>query len=1151
MDLTVDHFPAFYEAVHGYDKFPWQQRLMEHVANENKDWPEVLALPTSSGKTSSIDVAVFALALQSGRPRRERTAPLRIFFIIDRRIVVDEAAEHARRLASKLEEATRQPEKADQVLVEVAQRLCAYSGGRYLPLHVVALRGAMYRDESWTSTPNVPTVCLSTVDQIGSRLLFRGYGLREYQWPIHAGLIGSDALLILDEAHLSNPFWETLKAVKRYQTWAEKVVTQPWRIVQMTATPSTDSNPFKLEEEDYRNKELGRRLKASKLAKLLEAPKEQFEANVIAQVFELAKSQKIQLVGIVVNRVASARQIFETLRRDDHADAILLTGRIRPFDRDRLLEKWLDRMRAGRKRQACPDNRKLFVVATQTVEVGANLDFDALVTEAATLDALRQRFGRLDRLGELQETSAVIVLRPPETDEKGKVKIDPIYREALPQTWDLLKRVATKMEGALVVDFGVVALDAVLKAARQQTIKKASFKSTDLKKSLLTKLYEEQEKGSTGKKSNPLIQYVGGRLTEKLRAELKRVNDWKPGKNDKADQKEKEKASKAITKKLADELNSLLKKQLYDAQAFAKLSLSDDTRELLESEPSAGMLVFLNRRLLEETFPQEIKKQPGLVTRHRDPAPILFPAHIDSWVQTSPAPHADPDPALFLHGRDALGCADVQIVWRADLDNVHHRNWSEIVALAPPVIREALPIPIWAACAWLALAAVIDVGDVEGIAGEEPQRTGRRALRWRGRDQIDSESIMPDQITPGETLLVPASYGGADEYGWHPSSDLPVNDIGDECANEIAHEFAVSAFRRRPYRLRLDVGRLRSDIDEAYESRGRDLGEEIGIEKKQITELLQAYVVQAEDRFNIEAAEAMLAPAAKSREFVAYPPGTSNRIVLTMKPKKQATQLFSKLSAAVLESGDDHTDSDDTASTIGVEISLRSHCGGVGRWARTFASDCGLSPELTEDLELAGRLHDLGKADRRFQIWLHGGDEIEEAMSTELLAKSGMQPNDRAAIRAAGRRAGYPEGARHELLSVALIRNNDLLKAKAHDWELVLHLVGTHHGRGRPFPPTVLDLKPQQVSVEVESHPPGTGLLISETMKQEKGATHSASELLTARSDHGLERLNAGWVGQFWQLVPRYGAWGLAYLEALLRLADYARSAQEQARNDR
>jgi CRISPR-associated endonuclease/helicase Cas3 len=120
----------------------------------------------------------------------------------------------------------------------------------------------------------MPTVCLSTVDQIGSRLLFRGYGLNEYQWPIHAGLIGSDALLILDEAHLSNPFLETLQAIERYQTWTEQSspITHPWSVVHMTATPSTDGEKFALEDADYQHAELSKRLKADKLAELQEAP---------------------------------------------------------------------------------------------------------------------------------------------------------------------------------------------------------------------------------------------------------------------------------------------------------------------------------------------------------------------------------------------------------------------------------------------------------------------------------------------------------------------------------------------------------------------------------------------------------------------------------------------------------------------------------------------------------------------------------------------------------------------------------------------------------------------------------------------------------------------------------------------------------------
>jgi CRISPR-associated endonuclease/helicase Cas3 len=969
MNLTADDFSAFFSAIRGYEPFPWQQRLATQLAAEGK-WPKILALPTSSGKTSVIDLAVYMLALQSGRPRHERTAPLRIFFIIDRRIVVDEAGEHARKLANALQEAIEQPETAKSIVHEVAQRLCLYHGEKR-PLHVVALRGGMYCDENWTRSPNMPTVCLSTVDQIGSRLLFRGYGLNEYQWPIHAGLIGSDALLILDEAHLSNPFLETLQAIERYQTWTEQSmpITHPWGVVHMTATPSTDGEKFALEDADYQHAELSKRLKADKLAELQEAPPGEFETTVVKHACELAENDKVQVIGIVVNRVASARQIFETLRQAHQVEAVLLTGRVRPFDRDRLLEKWLEKMRAGRNR-AINTTEKLFVVATQTVEVGANLDFDALVTEAASLDALRQRFGRLDRLGELQSTQAVIVLR--KEPKESKVKVDPIYGKALNETWSWLKNNLHRVEKQRVFNFGVSAFSVTM-------------------------------------------QHCKGAV-------------------------------------------------------------------------------------------------PHVEPKH---APIMFPAHVDTWVQTSPTPHADPDPAFFLHGSDALACADVQLVWRADLDTVSNTQWAEVVALAPPVVREALPIPMWTARAWLSQVESDEVADLEGISRTEQTIDGIRrvALRWRGPEEEESRVIGPNQIVPGDTLIMPASYGGADEYGWNPSSVDLVIDINDQCANEIAYEFAVSGatFGQRPYRLRLSYNP--EGIDESK----ADIDEQV------IDNLLQAYLANAEG-FNAQAAQALLA-APKKRKLLLYPPDTVKGFILLLYPTSRKVYTAGDIVSATLEASSNHTDSDDTASTIGVPVTLSAHCYGVGGWARRFAEGCGLPQALVADLELAGRLHDLGKADRRFQIWLHCGDEIAEAMASEPLAKSGMQSNDRMAMRTARERSGYPAGARHELLSVALVKDNAGIRASANDWKLVLHLVGTHHGRARPFPPVVADPHPIEVCVEAEG------------------------QTLTGSSMHGLEHLESGWLEQFWALVQRYGAWGLAYLEALLRLADYARSAEEQARD--
>jgi CRISPR-associated endonuclease/helicase Cas3 len=361
--VSPEDFDSFYHAVHGYAPFHWQSTLAREVAYEGK-WPEVLKLPTSSGKTSVIDIAVFHLALEADLSAADRKARLRTFFLVDRRIVVDEAAEHAKKLSKALE-------KFESVIVRaVADRLKQFWGP--FPLQIAVLRGGMYRDSTWADMPNQPLVCLSTVDQVGSRLLFRGYQVSEEQSPVHAGLVANDSLLIVDEAHLSTPFLDTLNAVtNKYQGWAERKVGRPLLCVQMSATAGGSEAPFGLDYEKEPDV-LRRRLDASKLAELHEAGK--FEDDAAKHARNLATKPGMSVVGVVVNTVAAARKIFQQFKE---GEAILLTGRIRPWDRDQILKRYWDHIRAGRERS----DEKLFVVATQTVEVGANLDFDALVTD--------------------------------------------------------------------------------------------------------------------------------------------------------------------------------------------------------------------------------------------------------------------------------------------------------------------------------------------------------------------------------------------------------------------------------------------------------------------------------------------------------------------------------------------------------------------------------------------------------------------------------------------------------------------------------------------------------------------------------------------------------------------------------------------------
>jgi len=130
--MTVEDFGPFYKAIHGYPPFDWQEQLLKRVVAEG--WPGTITLPTSSGKTSAIDIAVFHLALQAGVKMRDRSAAIRTFFVIDRRVVVDEAAEHASKIAKALDD------PKEQILAEAKQLLLSYGGE--LPLEVSTMRGA-------------------------------------------------------------------------------------------------------------------------------------------------------------------------------------------------------------------------------------------------------------------------------------------------------------------------------------------------------------------------------------------------------------------------------------------------------------------------------------------------------------------------------------------------------------------------------------------------------------------------------------------------------------------------------------------------------------------------------------------------------------------------------------------------------------------------------------------------------------------------------------------------------------------------------------------------------------------------------------------------------------------------------------------------
>lgn len=428
-------FEAFFQIVNGHAPFPWQARAAERLAQRNTF---SVAVPTGLGKSALVDAAIWAAGLGTWR---------RIAFVVDRRIVVDAVHERAKRIEACLASSSEPSLKA------FAKRLG--------PLQIVRLRGGVFGDDDWVLYPEKLSVVLTTVDQIGSRLMFRGYGVSPRRWPMHAGFFASDTLVIVDEAHLSLPFLQTLQTLRERGAGID--------IVPMSGTlpAGLAADAMYLQPDDLALPVVLQRLQARKTALLVEtgAGDAEFAQTAVDQAMALAAEPDVARIAVVVNRVALARKCFDRVRKTGAA-CTLLTGRVRPADRDRQLAQLLPQVLAGRVRTA--GEAPLIVVATQTIEVGADFDFDALVTECAPLSALRQRFGRLDRLGERATSNGIILHRA------AKDRDDPVYGESLAAAWEWLQSRADESGGS--VDFGLAAFDDLLaaNAAPEEELRQAA-----------------------------------------------------------------------------------------------------------------------------------------------------------------------------------------------------------------------------------------------------------------------------------------------------------------------------------------------------------------------------------------------------------------------------------------------------------------------------------------------------------------------------------------------------------------------------------------------------------------------------------------------------------------------------------------------------
>jgi len=1028
--MTFPTFAAFFSELNGgHAPFPWQSELADRACAGN--WPQFITSPTGSGKTTCLEVAVYALAAQAHLPPAERSAPRRIFFIVNRRVIVDEAFARARRMTEAL--AKPASDKPACAAIAEALRLLNPIPFPHQPLDCVQLRGAIFRDQRWARSLLQPTLIATTVDQVGSRMLFRGYGVSQNARPIHAALVATDALWILDEAHISRPFAETVETLQRYQ---EHHLTQnrdacqipSLRWVQMTATPPKGTtNTIGLAQADFEHPILNKRLEASKPARLIlsqakTAAKQQdaLAEDLLEQTAAIIAEHNPRSLAIMVNRVITARNVADRVEKENqskkarfHANVSLLIGRMRPVDRDSETPRIQAALEKAAQREplsegAAPPPVEI-VVSTQCLEVGADLDFDALVTECASLDALRQRFGRLNRTGRKIPVCGAIVMPSHliETDRKKLDKLaadnqwlDPIYGNALSETWNWLQTVST--EGT--VDFG--------------------------------------------------LTRMGALVDNLIEAELNRLQ-----------------------------------------------------------APTSS-------------------------------APTLFPSYLDAWAQTNPAPWPDPDPALFLHGKQTAR-PDILVVWRADLpENLETKAAAHDISLCPPSQVEALPVPLHVFRDWFfqvnaKTASLNDAGDLLDAAANQESPKGRNetkeprgfALLWRGPSK-SMQLSRPEDLHPGDTIILPLGLGGWSHLGHVPNAPVDPGilkraDDAPTLIDLLIIDRAEEAFRTTRDRA---VLRLRPEL---FQAQGSDAWKtllacaadpESNIRTSELRRLLEE---ASSDESLPESLQATLASLAERKSgennFTAVRYADECGIVFTTRRRLHPARNDRFTQA------EDENDEWSRTTALG-PINLQTHTKHVSDLVQTISQALGLDEEISSCLMSAAELHDWGKIDPRFQALLLGGNPHAAYALAEPLAKSDrLQSSAREADRAR-ELSGLPKGFRHELASLPLASHQKAANHLPGDpdlRDLVLHLVASHHGYARPFAPVIDDPNPSSLNTEnFRSAPP----------------IHISGE---DRAAHPAHRLDSGIPDRFWRLLRRHGPWGLAFLETILRLADQQASEAE------
>jgi CRISPR-associated endonuclease/helicase Cas3 len=991
--------------------FPWQVELLRRFRQGEE--VSSLDIPTGLGKTAVMAVWLVARALGA-------TVPRRLVYVVDRRAVDDQATAVAASLCA---------------WVAKERGVANALGLRDRPLPISTLRGQHVDNRGWLEDPSSPAIIVGTVDMVGSRLLFGGYGVSSKMRPYHAGLLGADTLVVLDEAHLVPAFEDLLRQVEHgVDSFGPKepslrALVPPFKLLSLSATGrQADATTLTLSDHDRGNPIVKKRLTAKKVLSIVElasvaegtaTPDDGKNADDADEATKKNKGPKLtgalakQAWEVTTQGSAQVRcLVFCNARKDATAVAAELRNLAKSATApEPTIELFVGGRRVKERTQARDAlarlgflagtavnvDRSAFLIATSAGEVGVDLDADHMVCDLVAWERMVQRLGRVNRRGDGDAKVIVVV-------------------DSEPATSDSTTKALEKREAS---NAAKVQLDELTKELNALQGAKASVPKGQ-KKSADAKAAEEKRKQAEKE------------LKKSISACQKRIKAFKD-----ADAKVVARHEAAVAQHRA--LRALL------AAVGEKGSLSPDA------------LVALRER-------QDLADALRAATTVEPLRPELTRALVDAWSMTSLDEHPGrPEVDPWLRGFRPNDPPQTTVVWRRHLPvradgSLDAKAAKRFFEAAPPHTSEQLETETHLVLEWLIERATaiskargeeasLDAEKIVAIAlGGRGEPKGWRSLsqivaaKSKGKTESNDAKKAREQgvkelekLLIGATLVIDARLGGLTDGLLNEKADVTTEASDDGSTTWLARPdvpgVPVTGFRIRVLGAgEEDESAWRTTLGAGWVRR----------------HLFVTNVVDGE-------------PSA----------------------------------ALVIDGWAGDAANEEERAEADRPQQLDEHQSWAEDCARQIAQRLGVEKTYTELLAMAARLHDEGKRAAQWQ------NAFRAPADGRPYAKT-TGPINFALL----------DDYRHEFGSLPYVEGHEgFLNLSLDDQDFVLHLVAAHHGYARPVIGTKgRDLPPPSITAE------------------------RAREVAL----------------RFARLSRRWGPWGLAWWEALLRSADQTASRRNQ-----